>query len=60
MEIKFLFSLMKICFNLGSQNIEVFSPKMGKMLILAEADSNSCPWREGSSVLAYVCTYQTV
>lgn len=33
MEIKFLFSLMKICFNLESQNTEVFSPKMGKMLI---------------------------
>jgi len=45
---------MKIYFNLESQNTKIFSSKMGKILVLLQADSVYCPWRESSGVLAGV------
>lgn len=55
MEIEFHFLKMKIGFNLKSRKTKIFSPKMGKILVLLEADSISWPWRESSGVLA--CVY---
>lgn len=45
---------MKIHFNMESQKTKIFSLKMGKILVLLEADSISCSWRENSGVLACV------